>query len=463
MATDNSGEEMREFDELQEKIRGFCSSIFVQPGHLIWTDGNGKFERGRKPNNNDTTYHIEHFGFHDSISNPRFLRLDVDNGRFRKSIRERPRGWNPFARLSLVLSEETPHANSYGSYLVFKRFEQDVPGFVRAIRLLALQFKVDSKAKELAEDMFQSNPTAITKKWKDDYISAIAAEFEQEHGARCERLKIRRAKGEDRFRYPMEKTPKEVRESLKGRYKDRLKRDPKFRELVWSSLKLTLSDAKAAEDWKVDVERAGAMVIGRHRNGKAVFNDVKSLADCVGPTDPNTLNDFDFSAEDAMAKCPYHAHMRRMNPRMNAQRPHRIVRRSMLYGDIDRETLQARHDGTRDLESYQPQQINGGGGRGLLFMSYQADLDSFEMLEDSADDRDFYPDARQKGIDPLIGRKRDTQEWPRPGEKDEITRFPFRNYVIPKGGAYFFAPSIEFLDQIETFSTREEAKTVAAE
>jgi Dyp-type peroxidase family len=90
---------------------------------------------------NDKGFHIEHFGFADGLSQPRFFQEDVEN----KSTKTDK--WNPFAPLNLLLTADkfgttfkgdtnepeaaTDHkgTHSYGSYLVFRKLEQDVKGW----------------------------------------------------------------------------------------------------------------------------------------------------------------------------------------------------------------------------------------------------------------------------------------------------------------------------------------------
>lgn len=71
---------------------------------------------------------IEHFGFVDGVSQPLFLKRDiakarVDTGGFDK--------WDPRAGLDILLEKDRngKTEDSYGSYLVYRKLEQDVRGF----------------------------------------------------------------------------------------------------------------------------------------------------------------------------------------------------------------------------------------------------------------------------------------------------------------------------------------------
>lgn len=106
---------------------------------------------------NDKGDIIEHFGFIDGISQPLFLKRDIERVRnieiqkIRESnpnlseeaieelIKEWDSKWNPRAPLSLVLAKD-PNGkleDSYGSYLVYRKLEQDVSAFVDAQASLA--------------------------------------------------------------------------------------------------------------------------------------------------------------------------------------------------------------------------------------------------------------------------------------------------------------------------------------
>jgi len=63
---------------------------------------------------------IEHFGYADGLSQPVFLKSDLR--------RNRRRQWDTAAGPSLVLVND-PNSDGYGSYLVYRKLEQDVPAF----------------------------------------------------------------------------------------------------------------------------------------------------------------------------------------------------------------------------------------------------------------------------------------------------------------------------------------------
>lgn len=86
---------------------------------------------------------IEHFGFRDGISNPLFLTTD------REKIEEYGGvgPWDPWANLDLVLFKDhfgEDDGSSFGSYLVYRKYEQHVGLFETLVRRFARNLKFDS-------------------------------------------------------------------------------------------------------------------------------------------------------------------------------------------------------------------------------------------------------------------------------------------------------------------------------
>lgn len=78
----------------------------------------------------------EHFGFADGVSQPVFLAKDLAK---QKPQDGRKFKWDPFAPLNLVLAKDPggDAATGYGSFVVYRKLEQDVPGFDRQCLKLA--------------------------------------------------------------------------------------------------------------------------------------------------------------------------------------------------------------------------------------------------------------------------------------------------------------------------------------
>jgi Dyp-type peroxidase family len=258
---------------------------------------------------------IEHFGYEDGISNPVLIKQDADKQNAERGSTE----WDNAAPLALVLKPEPEHTDRFGSMFVFRKLEQDVHGFKKAVAMLAAKL-----------------PTK-------------------------------------------------------------------------------------------DVELAGAMAVGRYRDGTPVVTTP------VPPVPTAERNDFVFTTADPNGLvCPFHSHIRKTNPRgdlnLAAERGFRIARRGITYGE--------RPDLSPGSALPPP-----SGNVGLLFMSFQASLENFTIQQEGSDSNDFARPA--VGADAVIGQNPapSPQEWP----GGSGIKFTMANFVKLLGGEYFFAPSIAFL------------------
>lgn len=311
MADDDRAFLLRTVRATIDRLEQFATIVTVEHGGALRNEG----DEG-----------IEHFGYADGRSQPIFFTDDLkDEGAKTK--------WDPSARLNLVLvpdrgvSDEKVKENAYGSYLVYRKLEQNVRGFVKRERELADQLKLE---------------------------------------------------GQDR-------------------------------------------------------ERIGAMVIGRYRDGTPLARASRS-------------NDFTYEEDPGGAKCPFHAHIRKTNPRgelevpgfnLAAQKSIRIVRRGIPYGE--RKSHPASYRATLDELPTE--------GVGLLFMCFQQSIETqFNHLQQAWANSPTLP-RKGTGLDALIGQgKASDQQWPAEyGTNEHAVDATFGGYVKMKGGEYFFAPSIPFL------------------
>ena len=311
-------------------------------GHIVHV-----CERGRALRN-EREEGIEHFGYVDGRSQPLFLADDFRISRriVTPKVRTAERDgspidqWDPFEPLSRVLRRDPfgPDEDCFGSFLVFRKLEQDVRGFCEQERALA----------------------------------------------------------------------------------DRLGFDAQNRE------------------------RAGAMVVGRFRDGSPLA--LSSTANWHPPED----NNFTFLQDPGGARCPYHAHIRKVNPRGDStkdnptkeerarDRERRITRRSITYG------RRRGHPSASDPLEAMPRD-----GVGLLFMCFQASIRrQFAFMQKNwCNDGTFIQD--RVGVDPLVGQGADVvvpQKWPDIfNRREPKSRFQFKGFIRFKGGEFFFAPSIPFL------------------
>jgi len=192
---------------------------------------------------------------------------------------------------------------------------------------------------------------------------------------------------------------------------------------------------------------AGAMVVGRFKDGTPVL---KSPTPSPGP---EVNNDFNFKEDEDGFKCPFHSHIRKVNPRdttpltsLDSEKRRRIVRRGIPYGKP--------MPGIADSTEIDP---DGEAARGLLFMCFQQNIEEqFEFIQRTWVDNENFPTSvlslgilqKDTGDDPLIGQDHDeAQRWPNSwGDKPSGKKsFNFESDISLKGGEYFFAPSVAFL------------------
>lgn len=355
---------------------------------------------------------IEPFGFPDGISQPLFFTEDINRVK-------RNRNWDPTAKLGLVLNvdpfgekfvDRTNHKHySFGSFLVYQKLEQDVESF-------------NQKVTDIAHRL--------------NYEGDIRSPEERENLVR-------------------------------------------------------------------------AFVVGRRReDGCPVYSHDPNENYLIDSNDSRELNDFNYGAgrefENCSAsKCPFNAHIRRMNPRgievqgkpqsgyvfsgpyensPSGQRSIRIVRRGVPYGlPKDTEDTSYLAELTKNnLKDYKNliKNLNELGKElevtieeskeGLLFCCFQHNIDNqFYLLQvDYANDPDRGPNKNGLfGVDSLIGREptHEKDKKPRQGywskkwgdesagdlEFKTLEESKFSNYVIPRGGKYFFTPSISFLKSLK--------------
>jgi Dyp-type peroxidase family len=247
--------------------------------------------------------------------------------------------------------------------------------------------------------------------------------------------------------------------------------------LVFRKLEQNVQAFKKAEEelgkaLGISPKVAGAMAVGRFEDGTPIV---------LQPNDGGTvLNDFEYSNDTLGLKCPFHAHLRKTNPRLESvlkdgpfaqseeqELGHRIARRGVTYGGLLSEF--------DDLDSLPT------GNVGLLFMCYQSDIwEQFEFIQRFWSNAPSFvepalsefrdknglgkvnPNYDRTGLDavsgqnlpgqsdPVIGEvPKPPQNWPE-GWNRETTKpgVNFEDFVKLKGGEYFFSPSISFLKNL---------------
>ena len=261
-----------------------------------------------------------------------------------------------------------------------------------------------------------------------------------------------------------------------------------FRKLEQDVLHFCMAEQALADALGLqgsDRARAGAMVVGRFRDGTPLaLNETDGFV-------PAKANNFRYDGLDATlqrpagasddlfaAKCPFQAHIRRVNPRQCVDGPasagaadkaleekhlkHRIARRGITYGKRN-----AWANGSPAIDDLPT------GGVGLLFACFQSSiLNQFAFLQKRWVNSNLFPlpgGSVVPGQDPLLGRQTsdDFRQWwrkeygndtgPRPASvsgmylgASHTTRYGFGGFVTFKGGEYFFAPSLPFLRNAPT-------------
>jgi Dyp-type peroxidase family len=206
-------------------------------------------------------------------------------------------------------------------------------------------------------------------------------------------------------------------------------------------------EQKVAAFWKfrrtlgealgIDEHRAGALIVGRSEDGRPI-----AQSDAAPEIPAHKINNFNYSNDKDGLACPFHAHIRKVNPRgsspltANGEAAHRIVRRGIPYGE--------RLDPKSDLNS-----VNDNG-RGLLFMCYQRRITTgFEVLQGQWANRKDFP-APDSGVDSVVGQPKQAgpQIWRVRQPAVREVQMDLQHFVSLKGGEYFFTPSISFLETL---------------
>ena len=119
IANSVQGELEREEQTLRNDIKGIAEILVSEKGIMHYKD-------------NDRSKPLEHFGYVDGISQPLFIKDDEKVEGAGGSNK-----WDPYAPLNLVLVKEGSKKNGYGSFLVFRKLEQNVLEFYRQTDALA--------------------------------------------------------------------------------------------------------------------------------------------------------------------------------------------------------------------------------------------------------------------------------------------------------------------------------------
>jgi len=145
-----------------EELNHFSQILKIENGNVIRnSDGDG----------------IEHFGYADGISQPLFFKEEIEE------YKEKYSGnlvFNPEFSLSQVLYKDpfTDNDNAYGSFLVFRKLEQDVKGFKKQERHIAemMNLEDDEIVGAVMVGRFEDGTPHILSK-KDGIIDNLTNNF----------------------------------------------------------------------------------------------------------------------------------------------------------------------------------------------------------------------------------------------------------------------------------------------
>jgi Dyp-type peroxidase family len=193
-------------------------------------------------------------------------------------------------------------------------------------------------------------------------------------------------------------------------------------------------------------DQLGARLIGRWKSGCPInlqpdFDDIKLGKDATR----NNLFEFDTQGIDiqnigiggvlpaSRLVCPIGAHIRKTNPRGDqpggraAVNPHRIIRAGIPFGPEISE--------------------DAGAERGLLFACYQSSLSNgFVFIQEKWANNETFR-FQGGGVDAVMGQTNSKAEVDMLGLFPQDATRPLKlpginRFVVPKGGEYFFSPSL---------------------
>lgn len=200
-------------------------------------------------------------------------------------------------------------------------------------------------------------------------------------------------------------------------------------------------------------ELLGARLVGRWKSGAPV--DSTPIRDDPALTTDSQIDAFRFDP-NSQTRCPFAAHIRKTNPRADLDafggtEVHRVIRRGMQFGP----------EVTPSEAAVKASSTDSTLERGLLFVCYQSNIpNGFQFLQHSWANEPKFPPGKDKapvnptitapGIDAIIGQG-SVRELVGTDPNAQTSELPLpTEWVISKGGEYFFSPSISALQ--ETFA-----------
>jgi Dyp-type peroxidase family len=205
----------------------------------------------------------------------------------------------------------------------------------------------------------------------------------------------------------------------------------------WNYIKEKAADNSSGVSSQSDQDRLAAKMVGRWRSGAPLTLNKNSDPATGGATIEE--NNFGFANDDIDGfGCPVGAHIRRTNPRdslfndpeisLLTVNRHRIIRRGRSYGD-------------RTKDVYQ----NDGKERGLFFFCINSNIErQFEFIQQMWINNPNF-DSLNSENDPLTGGRSEINTFTVQGCPARTRVHQLPDFVITKGGAYFFMPGMKAL------------------
>ncbi|MBD3273755.1 MAG: peroxidase [Candidatus Marinimicrobia bacterium] len=249
-----------------------------------------------------------------------------------------------------------------------------------------------------------------------------------------------------------------------GKYADSCGSYFVYRKLYQDVHKFQRLSEELAETLESDYDFAGASIVGRFKDGTPLvkYKRPQRTGENASDTVPNN---FTYDNDPDGRKCPFHAHIRKANPR-GEKHDEPFTRLLRFLGQF--RWLRNRFDSLdkrikemdkmeRDRRiarrgiSYGPVNPEPGDDAGLLFLGAQSNIASqFEFIQNTWSNKNtFLEDGT--GLDPVIGQgfqQDGGQYWSIDWKDSRKRQFDFRDCVRLRGGEYFFAPSLSFLKSL---------------
>lgn len=192
---------------------------------------------------------------------------------------------------------------------------------------------------------------------------------------------------------------------------------------------------------------AEAQIMGRFKDGTPLALFDQPVMQHGTPEEKELVerfNNFERDDDHALAyqddplgyKCPFHAHVRKANPRVLEKLDDPRYIDYKFRGQIIRRSIP----------------YEQGQKRGLLFLCYQRSIRfQFEMIQKFwCNNPEFPKNAGAKGIDPVAGQSAYENCWNQGWGDKSVPQKPLNlaRFVYFRGGAFFYAPSIAFFHQL---------------